>query len=118
MAGYNPLNVGFTAGEDITAGQVVYISDDNTVSVTTGASNAVVGVAYVNADSGDKVTVQTDGVVEVTASAAITVGSPVVSANNGQVAAYDDTSNTPDQIIGIALEGASDANDKIDILLK
>jgi len=46
----------FIPGETIKAGQVVYISDSNTVKVTTSSSNECdgIGIASINATSDDK----------------------------------------------------------------
>jgi len=115
------------AGADITAGQVVELTGDETVGPTEGASSKVIGVALVDAKAGEKVTVVTEGVVEVIAAGAISAGTKVVSAIGGKVAAYtpyDVPATFADtdvekavaeatKIIGIALTSASADGDKI-----
>jgi len=117
----------FTAGEDITAGQVVYLSAAWTVKKTDGARKDVVGVALTTAASGKKVSVVCRGIVRVVASAAITVNSRIGSAAAGKVAAiaaldapatYDETAMQAelDKIehwIGRALDSASADGDVI-----
>lgn len=117
MIGYLPAEFGenlalnqkkLVAGADLTKGQVVYISDDMTVSPTTGASNAVLGVAMFDAKSGDAVSVETEGLFALVASGAITAGAQVESAAGGKVAAAGDTVT---KVIGIALNDATDGNE-------
>ena len=79
--------VSFTAGEDLTAGLVVYLSAAWTVKKTDGARKDVVGVTLTAAKSGSKVAVVCRGLVRVIASAAISVAARIVSATNGKVAA-------------------------------
>ncbi|ADB58550.1 capsid cement protein [Archaeoglobus profundus] len=118
---YLPL----TAGADITAGQVVELTGDKTVAPTGGASSKVIGVALINANAGENVTIVTEGVVEVVAAGAIAAGDKVQSAAGGKVAKFsatktytDSAGNTVDvddatKIIGIALTSASADGDKI-----
>lgn len=89
------------AGADITKGQVVYVSADMTVSPTTGASAAVLGVAMMDAKAGEPIAVECEGLFKLTASATIAAGARVVSAAGGKVASG--TENT----IGVALSAAN-----------
>lgn len=107
----------FTAGAAITAGQVVELTADETVAPTAGASSKVIGVALMDAAANEKVTVVTEGVVEVVASGAINAGDKVKSAANGQVAAVTLGTDPDYQIIGVALTSAAAAGDKIKIKL-
>lgn len=115
MAGYNALNLGFTAGGAITAGNLVKISADNTVVQGTAAATSIVGVAYNDAASGGLVTVQADGVAKVVANGTIAAGALVIAGATGGVVTIG--AGTFDQVVGTALTGG-DATDVIEILLK
>ncbi len=120
------------AAQAITAGQVVELTGDEQVAPTAGASAKVLGVALMDAQAGEKVTVITEGVVEVTAAGAIAAGDKVVAAANGQVAKYTpyDVPTTfadtdveaavaeAQKVIGIALTSATASGDKIKIKLQ
>jgi len=117
MIGYLPAEFGenlalnqkkLVAGADLTKGQVVYISDDMTVSPTAGASKAVLGVAMFDAKKDDAVSVETEGLFALVASGAITAGAQVESAAGGKVATVGDTVT---KVIGIALNDATDGNE-------
>lgn len=117
MIGYLPAEFGtdlalnqkkLTAGADLIKGQVVYISGDMTVSPTTGASKAVLGVAMFDAEKDDAVSVETEGLFALTASGTITAGSQVESAADGKVATVGGTAT---KVIGIALNDATDGNE-------
>lgn len=97
-----------TAGADLTKGQVVYISDDMTVSPTADASKAVLGVAVFDAKSGEAAFVETEGLFALTASGTIAAGSQVESAADGKVATVGGTAT---KVIGIALNDATDGNE-------
>ena len=96
----NLVNKKLVAGADLTKGQVVYVSGDLTVSPTSGASAAVIGVAMFDAKAGEPVAVECEGLMKLTAAGTIAAGAKVVSAAGGKVAAG--TENT----IGIALSAA------------
>lgn len=109
----NLVNKKLVAGANITKGQVVYVSGDMTVSPTTAASKAVIGVAMFDAKSGDPIAVECEGLMKLTASAAITAGSQVESAAGGKVATVG---GTVTKVIGIALSAASKNGD--DVIVK
>ena len=109
----NLVNKKLIAGANITKGQVVYVSGDMTVSPTTAASKAVIGVAMFDAKSGDPIAVECEGLMKLTASAAITAGSQVESAAGGKVATVG---GTVTKVIGIALSAASRDGD--DVIVK
>ena len=96
-----------TASASVTGGKLVAVSGPNTVATAGSASTAVIGVAGFDAVLNDKVTVYAGGVVEVTASGAVTAGSPVIAGAAGSVVA----SALPPagQQVGIALTTAADA---------
>ncbi len=109
----------FTAGADITAGQVVELSGDGTVVPAGDGSTKVIGVALIDAKAGEKVTVVTEGVVEVVASGAISAGDKVQSATGGKVAKWTASSaGDSAKIIGTALTSASADGDKVKVLMK
>lgn len=112
-ANLNLVNKKLVAGANITKGQVVYVSGDMTVSPTTAASKAVIGVAMFDAKSGDPIAVECEGLMKLTASAAITAGSQVESAAGGKVATVG---GTVTKVIGIALSAASKDGD--DVIVK
>ena len=105
----NLVNKKLVAGADLQKGQVVYVSADMTVSPTTGASAAVLGVAMFDAKAGEPVAIECEGLMKLTAAGTISAGAKVASAAGGKVAAG--TENT----IGIAL---SDATADGDVIVK
>jgi len=90
------LNPIFTAGEAISAGDVVYISADNQVKKATLANaSKVVGVATQSASAGQTVPVLCFGVIQCTADGAISPGDPVApsSSTAGRVVALPNHSH-------------------------
>lgn len=111
MAEYLPIYkpgqaITLKASASITGRQVVAVSGSGTVAPAGSASTAFVGVAGFDASTNDNVTIFAGGVQEVTASGAITAGSPVICGASGTVAA----SATPPagQQVGVALTTAAD----------
>ena len=114
MAGYDyvPLflpgcEVSVTAGAAVTAGQVVVVSEDNTVSPSSAASEALTGVAAQTVASGAPLSVWFSGVHVLAASGAIAAGGAVTATDSGAVAAYPTTGGDPATIVGRALSAAS-----------
>lgn len=106
-----------TTSGPVTKGQLLYISGDNTVAATAGATAAWIGVAGFDAASGADVMVYTEGVHPLIASGSITAGDLVIAAAGGKVATSGAVSATIDsQIVGKALAGATDGN-PVNILL-
>lgn len=97
------------ADGDLTAGQVVYISDEMKVKATAAASAAVLGVAMFDAKNGEPVAVECEGLFKLTAAGAITAGAQVAAAAGGKVAAAADGANK----IGIALNAATADGDPV-----
>lgn len=97
------------ADGDLTAGQVVYISDNMKVKATTAATSAVLGVAMFDAKSGEPVAVECEGLFKLTAADAITAGAQVAAAAGGKVATAASGANK----IGIALNTASADGDPV-----
>ena len=108
-----------TAGAAITAGQLVELTGDETVAPASAGSTKVLGVAMKDAAAGELVTVITEGVVEVTAAGAVSAGSKVQAAANGQVSAWSATAaGDSAKLVGVALTSAAAAGDKIKIKLE
>jgi hypothetical protein len=102
----------FVASADITAGQVVKLDGDQSVTpADTGGENAI-GVATQTVASGDTLTVVgNSGRVRFTAAGAVSAGDPLTvdaTTNNGEVGT---ASTTGDNIIGYALESAGSQGD-------
>ena len=109
----------FTAEVDIQAGQVVELNGEGVVVPAGDGSTKVIGVALINAKAGEKVTVVTEGVVEVVAAGTINAGDKVQSAAGGKVATWSaSAAGDSAKIIGIALTSASADGDKVIVLMK
>ncbi|WP_456478131.1 DUF2190 family protein [Geoglobus ahangari] len=108
-----------TAGAAITAGQLVELTGDETVSPASAGSTKVLGVAMKDAAAGELVTVITEGVVRVTAAGAITAGTKVQAAAGGQVDAWSAAAaGDSAKIVGLAITSAAAAGDKVKIKLE
>lgn len=112
MAIYAPNNfpgekLTLTAGAAITGGQLVYISAASTVSPTTAATGAWLGIAAHDAANGALVTVMTEGVHTVAASGAIAAGAAVIGATGGAVATVASDASDGANIVGVALTAAA-----------
>ena len=103
----NLVNKKLVAGADIQKGQVVYVSGEMTVSPTSGATPAVIGVAMFDAKAGEDVAVECEGLMKLTAGGTIAAGAKVTAGAAGKV--VTGTENT----IGVALSGASADGDVI-----
>lgn len=90
------------ADGDIKKGQVVEVSGDLKVKVTTAASSNVLGVAMFDAKNGEPVVVESEGLFKMVAASAITAPTHIESAADGKVAA----STTADNFIGKAISNA------------
>lgn len=122
MVDYHPLHypatqLTATASATITAGQLLYVSGNNTVAPTTAATAAWVGVAAHDAASGELVSYYRVGVHELAASGAIAAGATVIPAAAGAVA----DQGTPSaanavQVVGIAQSAA--ASGKVRVALR
>lgn len=97
----------YTAGANIAAGQLVFISANETVSPTTAATASVEGVAAYDCLSGGQVTVIEVGKHTLAASGTITAGSPVKSAAAGAVAAWVSGTDDASLIVGHATSAAA-----------
>ncbi|OIN79340.1 capsid cement protein [Mycobacterium malmoense] len=95
-----------TASADITAGQVLVASGNDTVAPSGGASIAYAGIAAFDAKSGETVTVLNGGVHILGASGSIAAGAVVTTAASGKVADIA-AGTTYDQAIGVALSAAA-----------
>lgn len=121
MGVYSPTylpadRLNFTTAAAVTAGQLVYISAANTVTPTSAATAAWIGVAAHDAASGAVVTVYTVGVHIVAASGTIAAGAAVIAAASGAVATIASDASDGANIVGIAL--TANASSLVTILLR
>jgi predicted RecA/RadA family phage recombinase len=96
-----------TTSADVTGGQVVVVSGNNTVAPIAAPNEAWLGVAAHDAASGKALVVYTEGVHLVPASGSISAGKPVIGATGGAVAAFANGTDEPEEIIGTALSAAA-----------
>jgi predicted RecA/RadA family phage recombinase len=103
----------FEAASTITKGDLVYLSDDMTVSKCTAVTQHALGVALTTVSSGEVCSVCTRGVVKVTAGGTINRGEAVQTNSDAKAIALADGSATytdtelPDRIarkVGVALQ--------------
>ncbi|WLP90250.1 capsid cement protein [Gordonia sp. NB41Y] len=92
----------FRASANVTGGQLVEITGNETVGPAAAKSAKAVGVAAFDAKSSELVTVHTDGVHRLTAAAAVAAGASVEAAASGGV-----QTNTDGAVVGLALAAAS-----------
>lgn len=104
-----------TAGANISAGQLVAVSADWTVSPTSGSSAVQHGVATRTVASGAQVAVWFKGIHPLATAATITAGQPVIAAASGGVAPYVKGTNDASEIVGYAL--AASANNTVPVHL-
>lgn len=121
-------SVTFTAGGDLTDGQLVVVSDDREVTAAAASTGAkVIGSAATAASSGDDVLVLLGGVQRLVAASDINAGDLVVAADGGKIAAIaavttptaGDVTSTR-AILGIALTSvdvSEAADDRIEVRL-
>lgn len=110
MADYTPIrkpgaDLPIVTSAAVTAGQLVFVSGEQTVAPTSAATAAWIGVAAFDAALGAKVTVHAGGVHELKSTGAIVAGANVVAAAGGSVATVG--SATIDQVVGVALGAAA-----------
>jgi hypothetical protein len=100
-----------TAGANITAGQLVYVSGNTwpnpTVSPTSAATGAWLGVAAQTVVSGATVDVYLGGVHTLAASGSITAGAAVIAAASGAVATVASDASDGANLVGVALTTAA-----------
>lgn len=101
-----------TAGAAITGGRLVAVSGASTVTETSGATAAWIGVATVDTASGAKVAVTSGGVQVCTAAAAVVAGDVLIPAAAGRVTPIGAGTNYA-QVVGIALTAAAAAGDPV-----
>lgn len=118
MAEYTPIIPGdtytSTASADVSAGDVLVVSGDDTVAGASGASAAFAGIAAFDAKNGEKVTVHVGGIHIVNSTGSIAAGAPVTTAASAKVADLA-AGTTYSQVIGVALSAA--ANNKVKVRL-
>ena len=109
--------ISLTAAANLTAGQVIAVDNTGKAAVA-GAGDIPIGVVVADASQNAKATILVEGVVRVTAGAAVTSGTTVKAANGGKVVAVDWANDDPDLAFGVALTSASDDGDVILVLIK
>lgn len=118
MAEYTPVIAGdtytSTTSADVSAGDVLVVSGDNTVAGSAGASAAFAGIAAFDAKSGEKVTVHSGGVHLLNSTGAIAAGGVVTTAAAAKVTDLG-AGTTYSQVIGVALSAA--ASNKVKVRL-
>ncbi|MEM1551323.1 MAG: DUF2190 family protein [Candidatus Bathyarchaeia archaeon] len=103
--------VSFTAGANITKGQLVKVTGAMTVSPAAAATDPVIGVAVTSASQGSQVSVLVGcPIVWVTAGGAISAGAAVGSDASARAVAVTTAGN---RALGYALEAASAAGEII-----
>ena len=112
MADYTPVfkpgrDVTLTTSATVTAGDALVVSGQQTVAPSGGASAAFVGIAANDAASGEKVVVIGPAVHELNSTGTVNDGDLIMTAANGDVAAWTGGTDDPQEIIGIALADAA-----------
>lgn len=103
--------ISLTASTKIEGGQLLEVTGAGMVGVAGADSAKVVGVAGVNAASGDRLTVYRGGVQRLVAAGAITAGAAVYAAASGKI----QSSGT--NKVGIALTSAAKQGDIVDVAI-
>lgn len=112
----NPLlQKGFTAAAELQGRRIVKLTGDNEVNVATAATDAPIGVTWVDgADANTSVAVVTHGIADIEASAAIARGDLVTAAAGGKAVT---AATAGDNVIGRALDAAAADGDFIRVSL-
>jgi predicted RecA/RadA family phage recombinase len=90
------------AGSNVVKGKLVAITGDLTVAHATSASTSVIGVAMFDTGAGQPMAFECEGLLKLTAGAAISAGAKVQSDDNADVI----TASTG-QVVGFALNNAN-----------
>jgi hypothetical protein len=130
MATYREaLEISFVAGADLRNYPFAPVRLDATTGrvVLAGANERAIGILQNKPNAGETASVMLYGISKAVAAGAITIGSPVVAAGNGRVAAAGTfhnhgaaSSNPPtaqQRILGFALTAATAAGQVIEVLL-
>ena len=99
----------YYAGANITMGQLLYLSANNTVQPTASANlTTIIGFAMASVSSGSAVSVIERGIVRAKAYGTINAGDQVTSASGGTAGAIQaDNSHKDTSVIGVCTQGAS-----------
>lgn len=99
--------VPMTTSAPVTGGQLVYVSGNNTVAPTSGASTLPFGIAaFDDPVGGNVITVYRRCIGTVAASGSIAAGAAIIAAASGAVATIA-SDTTYDQVCGQALSAAA-----------
>jgi len=102
------------SGVAITKGTILKLTDARTASASTGTGDVFAGIASMDKDSADtstSISAWENGIFEMVASGAITVGAKVKTASDGNYVMQCQTADVQSSyaiIVGTALETASD----------
>ncbi len=103
--------ISLTASTKIEGGQLLEVTGAGMVGVAGADSAKVVGVAGVNAASGETLPVFRGGVQRLVAAGTITAGAPVYAAADGKI------QTTGTNKVGIALTSAAKQGDIVDVAI-
>jgi hypothetical protein len=129
MATYREaLVVSFVAGADLRNYPFAPVRLDATGCVVlAGANERAIGILQNKPNAGETASVMLYGISKAVAAGAISIGSPVVAADNGRVsaagafhnhgAASDNPPSGQQRVLGFALTGATAAGQVIEVLL-
>ena len=98
--------VTYTASAAVTGGQLVAVTGNRTVGPAGAGSSAWIGVAEYDAAIGEKVTVTSGGIHELTSSGAVAAGANVIGAAAGAVATIGAETDYS-KIVGVAIAAAA-----------
>lgn len=105
---------GFTAGEDVIAGQVVKLNSDDSVQPSDTDGEETYGVVTQTVSSGDEVQVAGPGtVVRFTAGEAVSTGVITSDGGTGEEGQVADADTTGDHVLGIAFQSAGGQGDTL-----
>jgi len=108
----------YKAGENISAGAVLYLSDDFTVKATNTSQVYPIGVALSNASANDRIAVLGCGSrVYVCTATPVSAGDLVIPADEGRVQKADINTTATHYIVGVALEDQNTSDGHVRIVL-
>ena len=119
MSDYLPKH---TPGEAFTIQASATLTGGQVVTATGGVAGAdattFIGIAAHDTVSGRPVTVFADGVQRPTAAGAIAAGALVKCAADGRVTTYTAGTDAPEGLVGVALEAATNAGDRLAVKMR
>jgi len=108
----------YIAGENLSAGSLVYLSDDFTVKATNTSQVFPIGVALDNASSGKKVAVLGAGSrVYVCTREPVAAGDLLIPATSGRVQKASLNTTATHYVVGVALEDQNTSDGHVRVLI-